>query len=70
MNENEEITLRVSHAQLNVILGHLGGGRWCDVNDTIGAITRQASPQLVNLAKIADANAAAMEASAAQSRSN
>jgi hypothetical protein len=70
MNEQEEIILRVSQEQLNVILGHLGAGRWADVNDTIGAITRQASPQLVNLAKIADATAAAMEASAGQPRSN
>ena len=61
-----EIVLRLSQEQLNTVLSHLQVGRWCDVVETVSTIVRQSSPQLVNLAKIADASATAMEASVAQ----
>jgi hypothetical protein len=64
MTVDDEIVLRIPHSSLMVIESHLMVGRYCDVAETLRLIVSQASPQLVNLAKIADAEGAAMEAAA------
>lgn len=66
MTADPEITLRLPQSALNVVLAHLGTGRYQDVAETIQIIATQAAPQLTNLAKIAEAEAAPMPSGRAQ----
>lgn len=58
MTADPEITLKLTQSALTVVLIHLGAGRYQDVAEVVQLIAQQAAPQLLSLAKIADAEAA------------
>lgn len=61
-DESPQITLHLTQPELNIVLAHLGVGRHCDVAEVVQTIVMQASPQLIEAAKVADAEGAAFEA--------
>lgn len=44
--ENTEVTLRLTVAQVNTLLKHLGNGIYLEVNDIINQIRVQVVPQI------------------------
>lgn len=59
MTADPEITLRLRRSLVETALAHLRAGRYGDVVEAVQAITSQANPQLIELAKIAEAESMA-----------
>ena len=64
--DNLVIDLKLTVAQVNIILGHLGRGAFADVASVIEEIRKQATPQVSSAQQAASENEPAQEPQSVQ----